>query len=505
MRATQPDARAELLLAAARRVGKDRVVEVLEGPAIKRPSDASARDNTEPGFEGDGGISQPRAAPARHESPPATRADRRGRPSRASISLPSTAHHHFNQFLIEETGRPDSGRGRGVKMRPTKSAQEMSRHAATEPTKSGGVFDVRASGQLHAPRQPQMQTQQVVVAFTGNPQADAQACLASFLAQYPGIQPVPMWGAGRGDDAPGVVGESEMAAVDQAVTSNGTPVGTAAGAGTIQRMHSTPELGRSGSGSRGLEHLLTAARTVLRARSRSTTPTPRRQLHSASLTSPYRLAQRKHSPSSPNSRQATSTRRRHSSPVVQPGDSDTEPEETPKSRRRVYSALDVLADQAAAVRTSSPEPPVDVSTPSPELFGRTAEPSASMPDSPAPLTTLPPTTSVSLPESSTSLDATDSGKKLLTGLSPSPLNQPRVPSVGPFGSGQLGIPGATTDSEAETLDQAGSSTRQHSHTSTGELGNDLRQQEMDTWETTSVQSGTHTPPRSDKARGKQRA
>ncbi|KAF8595422.1 hypothetical protein BDV93DRAFT_564398 [Ceratobasidium sp. AG-I] len=193
LRATQPDARAELLLAAARRVGKDRVVEILEGPEgpeIRRLGGASAKADLELELERDENLPQPRAAPAQHESPPATRIDhsntRRGRPSRTSVSFPSGAHHHFNQFLVEDNGKPDLGRGRGAKMRATKSAQEMSKHAV-ETAKGGGVFDVRSNAQSHAPRQPQIQTQQVVVAFTGNPQAAAQAYLTSFLAQYPGI------------------------------------------------------------------------------------------------------------------------------------------------------------------------------------------------------------------------------------------------------------------------------------------------------------------------------
>ncbi|KAF8595416.1 hypothetical protein BDV93DRAFT_611420 [Ceratobasidium sp. AG-I] len=361
-------------------------------------------------------------------------------------------------------------------MRATKSAQEMSKHAV-ETAKGGGVFDVRGNAQSHAPRQPQIQTQQVVVAFTGNPQVDAQACLASFLAQYPGIQPVPMWGAGKGDDASAMAGESEMTVMDQLATSNGTHGGMAAGAGTIHRMHSTPELTRSGS--RGLEHLLTAARTVLRARSRSTTPTPRRQLHSASLSSPYRLAQQNHSPPSPKSRQVASARRRHSSPVVQPGDSDTEPEETPKSRQRVYSALDVLADQAAAVRTSSPDPPMDVFTSSQNLFERTTEPAASVPVSPTLLSPPQPVTNASLSEPSTSLDVMSSEKPLLDSLSSSSLKRPRVPSEGPFGGGQLAVPGTTTGAEAESLDQAGQSIRQHTE---GRKGDPVHHQETDSWQ-----------------------
>ncbi|KAG8713079.1 hypothetical protein FRC09_019108, partial [Ceratobasidium sp. 395] len=270
MRPTQPDARAEFLLAAARRVGKDRVVEVLEGPELM------GQDNLELSREAE--TPQPSVYPRPHPSrtsqreTPLTHTDhsaiRRGRPPRASASFPSTAHHHFSQFLVGEAGQPESRCRHEMNIGPIRSLHEAN----------------------SANPGPHPSRHQVVVAFTGDPQADAQACLASFVAQYPGIQPTPAWGAGMGGTRPesGMAGELQTT---ETVRSAATRT-----AGTVQRTHSTPELTKNGGRNRGLENLLTAARTVLRARSRSTTPTLRRNLSSSALPSPSRLSPRAKNP-----------------------------------------------------------------------------------------------------------------------------------------------------------------------------------------------------------------
>ncbi|KAG8706794.1 hypothetical protein FRC09_002226, partial [Ceratobasidium sp. 395] len=271
MRPTQPDARAEFLLAAARRVGKDRVVEVLEGPELIGQDDPELSRETETPQP----LVYPRPHPSRtsqRELPLIGHTDhttiRRGRPPKASASFPSTAHHHFSQFLVGEAGRPESRCGREMNIGPIRSLHEAN-----------------SANPQHYPSR-----HQVVVAFTGDPQADAQACLASFVAQYPGIQPTPAWGADMGGTRPesGMAGELQTT---ETVRSAATRT-----AGTVQRTHSTPELTKNGSRNRGLENLLTAARTVLRARSRSTTPTLRRNLSSSALPSPSRSSPRAKNP-----------------------------------------------------------------------------------------------------------------------------------------------------------------------------------------------------------------
>ncbi|KAG8742433.1 hypothetical protein FRC10_001447 [Ceratobasidium sp. 414] len=478
MRPTQPDARAEFLLAAARRVGKDRVVEVLEGP------EPTKRDNPESNVEAD--IPQPLVYPRPHRSsqrePPSfTRPDypaRRGRPPKASASFPSTARHHFNQFLVEETGQPDAGSGYGMSTDPIRNLHEAN----------------SANSQRHPLRH--QQPQQVVVAFTGDPQADAQACLASFVAHYPGIQPAPTWGAGKGDARPesGITGEPQMTETTRSATTRTT--------GTVQRTHSTPELTKSGGRNSGLEHLLTAARTVLRARSRSTTPTPRRHLSSTSaLSSPCRSPRSK---SGADSRQAGPTHRRHSSPAVPLGDSDTEPEESPQGRR-VYSALDVLADQAAAVRTSSPDPPADARTPSPEPPGHPANRPMPVLGSPALLSAFRSAASGGLPTSSPGFSLPPSD----LGSSPASLDvvdaQLRAPSKSPFGGSSLGISETIVNVGIETGDQSAHTEELAGKTASGSKGSDARQPDTTTGQTQSLNSPLHTPPRSEKARGKQRA
>ncbi|KAG9096961.1 hypothetical protein FRC06_008155 [Ceratobasidium sp. 370] len=481
MRPTQPDARAELLLAAARRVGKDRVVEVLEGP------ESTKKGNLELGVETD--IPQPLVYPRPHpsrasqrEPPSITRPDhpiRRGRPPKASASFPSTARHHFNQFLVEETGQPDTGYVYGMNAGPIRNPHEAN-----------------SANPQRCPSRHQ-QPQQVVVAFTGDPQADAQACLASFVAQYPGIQPVPTWGTGKGDARPesGITGELQTTEMARSAATRTT--------GTVQRTHSTPELVKSGGRNSGLEHLLTAARTVLRARSRSTTPTPRRHPSSASaLSSPYRSPRPK---SGGDSHQAGPTRRRHSSPAVSLGDSDTEPEGSPTGRR-VYSALDVLADQAAAVRTSSPDPPADARTSSPEPPGHPASRSMPVLGSPALLSAFRSAASAGLPTSSPGFSLPPSDQ----GSSPASLDvvdaQLRAPSKSPLGASSLGISETVVDAGVETTGGQGLRMEEFAGETTSEsMGSNARQPDTTTDQTQSPKSPLHTPPRSEKARGKQRA
>ncbi|KAG8764002.1 hypothetical protein FRC12_008339 [Ceratobasidium sp. 428] len=480
MRPTQPDARAEFLLAAARRVGKDRVVEVLEGPELIGQDDPELSRETE--------TPQPLVYPRPHPSRTSQRelplishtdhsAIRRGRPPKASASFPSTAHHHFSQFLVGEAGRPESRCGREMNIGPIRSLHEAN-----------------SANPQHYPSR-----HQVVVAFTGDPQADAQACLASFVAQYPGIQPTPTWGTGMGGTRPesGMTGELQTT---ETVRSAATRT-----AGTVQRTYSTPELTKNGSRNRGLENLLTAARTVLRARSRSTTPTLRRNLSSSALPSPSRSSPRaKNLRAGSTGRRTGLARRRHSSPAVPLGDSDTEPEESSENQR-VYSALDVLADQAAAVRTSSPDLPVEVRTSSPELPSNTIDRLVPVLGSPASLSAFRSAVSGVLPESSPdfSLPPSDfESSPASLGVADSRL---RAPSKSPLGGSSLGIPETTVHTGAEAPGDTSSRREEHEGAIGSESMEGNTRQLNTTGQTQSLKSPLRTPPRSEKARGKQRA
>ncbi|QRV88146.1 hypothetical protein RhiJN_16164 [Ceratobasidium sp. AG-Ba] len=476
MRPTQPDARAELLLAAARRVGKDRVVEVLEGPEhIKQDTlEPSAEIETIQPIEYPQShtprTSQRESISAAHSDQPA----RRGRPAKASASFPSTARHQFNQFSLEESNKSYSRVVRGTNVEIAGASSDT--HSANNQRQS----------------QRSQQPQQVIVAFTGNPQADAQACLDSFVAQYPGIQPAPSWRVGAGSTRPdsGITGELQTADAARSAANKA--------AGGVQRTYSTPELAQSGNRNMGLENLLSAARTVLRARSRSTTPTPRRHISSGSeLASPYRSSPRpKNSRPRTNSGRSRPNQRRHSSPAVPVGDSDTEPEDSPKSHR-VYSALDVLADQAAAVRTFSPDPPADGQDESPEQpVGRLSQTLGS----PALLSAFRSVGSTSLLDSSPGFSFPPSD------LDSSPVSldvvgsQPRSASKSPFGGPILGL----SDTIPSTRENRASTSTHSDVITVSGVDNDGRQRDSTSGHVESSELSVHTPPRSQKARGKQR-
>lgn len=512
MRAAQPDARAELLLAAARRVGKDRIFKVLDGAEA---SHLNGKDDPKPNAEaalmqpGHSTLSlqhSPTQAPMSHHESPSMNgtepaAMRRGRQSRASISLPASAYHQFSQFLVEDSGRSHSGRGRSSKLRATKSAQEASRHAP----ESSKMADVRGT-----PRSPAIQTgnasrrahtQQVVVAFTGDPQVDAQACLASFVAQYPGIHPVPVWSTTKIGCYPNP--EDVHAPQTAPPTAAATTAADSGISGTVQV---TPDRSAGDSRSKGLEHLLTAARTVLRARSQSGSPTPQRQLTSNStLASPHHISTRvRHSPF-PESHYTLPTSRRHSSPIPQSADSDTEPDEpgSPRGRPRVYSALDVLADQAAAVRTSSPDLPTDQPIPSPDLYEHLLQQSIQFPATPEPhATLLVPSNTLLSSSPMTAIPTSDPPRPSSSNTSPPTFDvtgsQRRALSEDPPQLAEMGIP------------ESGQGMRQDETNVIEDrpMGVDAHWAPSRTQLPTMPSPDSHalrTPPRSEKLRGKQRA
>ncbi|CAE6533810.1 unnamed protein product [Rhizoctonia solani] len=524
MRGAQPDARAELLIAAARRVGKDRVLKVLE---VSEAGNTTGREVPKPLVEDV--VSQPQSTQAGvafqhsppepsiiyNESSPVNGSDhaaiRRERPSRASVSFPATAHQ-FTQFLIDEGGRPISGRGRSSKLRATKSAQETGRNTLDSSTMSdsrGNTLPVPA-GQI--PRRAQ--TQQVVVPFTGDPQIDAQAYLASFVAQYPGIQTTPGWNAAKSatrsgsGDALGSCSPRGDSSAGTAVTTGQCSLGAAA--------QVTPDRNTDDTRSHGLEHLLSAARTMLRARSQSASPTPQRQLTSNSaLASPHHISIRKrHSPSLSHSH-CIAPSRRHSSPFTQPGDSDTEPDEpeSPQGRQRVYSALDVLADQAAAARTSSPDLPIDHPTSS-SGQGRPLRPPTSFPVTPEPYATLfaPPTRGSTFSSPMATIPASDPPQLSSSNTSPSTLDtvdsQRRAPSEGPLERTKGDAPGSSQgDANDANMGLGGTTsiTNSISQAATLWVPGHTEPAPMSDANVTHPENLPYTPPRSEKSRGKQRA
>ncbi|CAE6468763.1 unnamed protein product [Rhizoctonia solani] len=518
MRGAQPDARAELLIAAARRVGKDRVLKVLEA---SETGNTTVREVPKPPTEHmlsfqptQTGVPflqhSPSEFPAPHTEPSSASATdhaaiRRGRPSRASVSLPATTHHQFTQFLIDEGGRPVSGHGRSSKLRATKSAQEASRGPLDlSPMRDsrGSVLPVPAS---QTPRRAQ--AQQVVVPFTGDPQVDAQTCLACFVAQYPGITN-PVWNTTKAEvrsDPEGALGprlghgDSSMSTV---TTGQYHPDNT---------VQVTPDRNTNDRRSHGLDHLLSAARTMLRARSQSASPTPQRQLTSNSaLASPHHISSRKrHSPSLSYSNDIGPASR-HSSPPIQPSDSDTEPDEPgSQGRQRVYSALDVLADQAAAARTSSPDLLLDRPTASPDR-PHPVHPPVSFPVTPEPHATLfaPRTRDVTLSSPMTIIPASDPPQLSSSSTSPSTFdtgdNQRRATSDEPPAQIKECVPESSQNNTSVGLGGTTSITNSISRMATlwapGHTEATLSDAKV-----THPENLPYTPPRSDKSRGKQRA
>ncbi|CCO27530.1 hypothetical protein BN14_01510 [Rhizoctonia solani AG-1 IB] len=450
MRGSQPDARAELLIAAARRVGKERVLKVLEG---SEAGNSSGREELEHPVDDIGSRHQPvqhspsgGLASYTELSPtnaPDRTAGRRGRPPRASISFPTMPHHQFPHSLVDEVGRSNVGRGRSSKLRATKSAQEASRTTL----ESSVLGDTRESAMPIPANQTPRRAQQVVVPFTGDPQVDAQTCLASFVAQYPGIQPAPMLNSAKK--------EVKLGLEDSIVSRN--PQGNSS-SGTVATERYFPDNASQVTPSRnpndprnhGLDHLLSAARTMLRARSQSASPTPQRQLTSNStLASPHHISTRKRHSSSSRSHYTAPASRCHSSPSIRSGDSDTEPDE-PESqgRQRVYSALDVLADQAAAARTSSPDPPIDRLVSSPQRAGRSNYPLVPFPVTPEPHATLlvPPIRNLTFSSPMTVTPASDPPQLSSSSTSPSTLdtvdNARRIALEEPFKLAGRIIPGS---------------------------------------------------------------
>ncbi|KAH7343219.1 hypothetical protein B0J17DRAFT_168193 [Rhizoctonia solani] len=520
MRGTQPDARAELLIAAARRVGKDHVLKVLE---VSEAGSTAGRGESK--LLAEDMILQPQSTQARipfqhspseplvpySESSPTSGSDhttvRRGRPPRASISFPATAHHHFTQFLVDDGERPISGRGRSSKLRATKSVQETGRNTLDSLLMSDSRENALPIPATQTPRR----AQQVVVPFTGDPQVDAQACLASFVAQYPGIQTTPVWNTTKRETRSGLedalgsrlqYGDSSTSIVapTQYLPESAAQV--------------TPDRSTNDARSHGLEHLLSAARTMLRARSQSASPTPQRQLTSNSaLASPHHISTRKrYSPSSPHSNNVAPASRRHSSPHVQSGDSDTEPDEpeSPQGRRRVYSALDVLADQAAAARISSPDLPVDRSVLSPE-YRRPLPPPASFPVTPEPQATLfaPPIRGPTLSSPMAIIPTSDPPQLSSSGTSPSTIDmvdsQKRALTEEPLERTMGGVSDSSQGDSNTGQGATTSITNSVSRASTLWVPGPSDPTAMSDAKVTHSENLPYTPPRSEKSRGKQRA
>ncbi|KAG8713478.1 hypothetical protein FRC11_012027 [Ceratobasidium sp. 423] len=519
MRGAQPDARAELLIVAARRVGKDRVLKVLE---ISEAGNTTGREVPKPPVEDTVFQSQSTQAevPFQHspsepsvpysESSPTNGSDhaaiRRGRPPRASVSFPATAHHQFTQFLIDEGGRPISGCGRSSKLRATKSAQEAGRNTLESSAMSDSRENVLPVPASQIPQR--VQTQQVVVPFTGDPQVDAQAYLASFVAQYPGVQTTPGRNATKSETRLG----SEDALESRLPRGDSSAGVAQRSPGAVAQI--TPDRSTNDTRSHGLEHLLSAARTMLRARSQSVSPTPQRQLSSNSaLASPHHISVRKrHSPSLPHSHRIAPASRRHSSPFIQPGDSDTEPDEpeSPQGHRRVYSALDVLADQAAAVRTSPPDLPVDRPTSS-SGQGHSLRPPTSFPVTPEPHAILfvPPSRGSTFSSPIATIPASDPPQLSSSSTSPSTFdtvdNQRRAPSEDPLERTRGDVPGSSQDDTKMGLDATASITNSASRATSLWVPGHTEPAPMSDANAIHPENPLYTPPRSEKSRGKQRA
>ncbi|KAL5636422.1 hypothetical protein ACGC1H_000404 [Rhizoctonia solani] len=523
MRGAQPDARAELLIAAARRVGKDRVLKVLE---ISDAGNTTGREESKLPTEDLVSSFQPTQAriPFPQHSPSELpvlysessltdgtdhAATCRGRPPRASISFPATAHHQFTQFLVDEGGRPISGRGRSSKLRATKSAQEAGKNLLDSSPMGdfrGSIPPVQSS---QAPRRAQ--AQQVVVPFTGDPQVDAQTCLASFVAQYPGIQTTPVWNTAKAAARSGLED-----ALESHLPHGDSSMGTVTAGQYLpdSAIQVTPDRNTNDPRSHGLEHLLSAARTMLRARSQSTSPTPQRQLTSNSaLASPHHISTRKrHSPSLSHSNNITSTSPHSSPPLAQLGDSDTEPDE-PESqgRRRVYSALDVLADQAAAARTSSSELLVGrpTSTSSPERL-RQLHPPASFPVTPEPHATLfaPRARNATLSSPMTIIPTSDPPQLSSSSTSPSTLdtvdNQRRAMSDEPPEQIREQVPDSSQCDANMRLGGTALITSSASRATLWARGH-TEPVPMSDAKATHPENLPYTPPNSEKSRRKQRA
>ncbi|KAJ1309231.1 hypothetical protein OPQ81_004898 [Rhizoctonia solani] len=519
----QPDARAELLIAAARRVGKDRVLKVLE---TSESGNATGREEPKspPAYMDSQSQSTQARLPLLQHSPSETSipysessvaigADhgviRRGRPPRASISFPPTTHNQFTQFLVDEGGRPISGRGRSSKLRATKSAQET----GTNTLDSARMGDSQRTMSPATASQPvrRTQTQQVLVPFTGDPQVDAQACLASFVAQYPGIQTSSVWDTATTEARSGFEDALEPRLPRGDSSSSIVTTGQYLPDSAIQV---TPDRNTNDTRSHGLEHLLSAARTMLRARSQSASPTPQRLLTSNSaLASPHHISTRKrHSHSSPHSNHVTPASRRHSSPFVQPNDSDTEPDEPEPVQdcRRVYSALEVLADQAAAARTSSPDLPVDRPTSWPEER-HPPRPLASFPVTPEPHATLfvPPARDSTLSSPMTIIPASDPPQLSSSNTSPSMFDTVdrlrRAMSEDPLGPTRGDIPGSSQDGASMGLGETNSITNPVPHMTSLWVPGHTEPAPMSGAKATHSENLPYTPPRSEKSRGKQRA
>ncbi|CAE6422330.1 unnamed protein product [Rhizoctonia solani] len=519
MRGAQPDARAELLIAAARRVGRDRVLKALEGFEVGNPT---GREELEYPFDDVGLRLQPTQAGLsfQHspsgglvpytESSPTNRPDRaaarRGRPPRASISFPTTPHHQFTHFLVDEGGRSNGGRGRSSKLRATKSAQEGSRNVPESPI----LGDYRENTTSVSANQTPRRAQQVVVPFTGDPQLDAQACLASFVAQYPGIQSAPVMNSTKREVKLGL----EDALASRIAQGSPSPrTATTEQYAPDSAAQVTPSRNPNDTRSHGLDHLLSAARTVLRARSQSVSPTPQRQLTSNSaLASPHHISTRKrHSPSFSRSRRTTPTSPRHSSPPIHSGDSDTEPDE-PESqgRRRVYSALDVLADQAAAARTSSPDLPIDRLVSPPERKECSTYPLTPFPITPEPHATLfaPPVRGSTSSSPMTAVPASDPPQLSSSSTSPSTLeivdNARRAMSEEHSKRTGRIIPGSNQDDAISRLGGTVSITNSGSQATTCWVVGHTEPAPMSDEKIIHLGHPPFTPPRSDKSRGKQR-
>ncbi|KAF8709671.1 hypothetical protein RHS03_02605, partial [Rhizoctonia solani] len=523
MRGTQPDARAELLVAAARRVGRDRVLKLLEGSEVGSPAGKEEPKHLAGGV---GPKSQPTQVgplfpqhspseghvPRTKSSPnsgPDRSAARRGRPPRTSISFPATYHHQFTNFFADGGGSGVT-RGRFSKLRATKSAQEADRNTLESSILSGIRDNTIPVSANPTPRR----AQQVVVPFTGDPQIDAQACLASFVAHYPGIQPASVSNSTK---------QEAKSSLEDAFGSRLPQGNSSLSTNTIEQYplsdatQTTPSRNPNDTRNHGLDHLLSAARTMLRTRSQSASPTPQRQLTSNSaLASPHHISTRKRrSPSLSHSCRATPAPCRHSSSPVEPGDSDTEPEE-PSSQggRRVYSALDVLADQAAAARTSSPDPPIDRLVSPPERrvhhiysltpFPVTPEPHAALFAPPAlgsilssPMTAIPTSDPPQLSSSSTSPSTLDTMDNIRRGT-PEKQHSKRTGRIVPESSRShtnLGPPSGGTASITNSV----------SHATTHWVTGHTEPSPMSDEKITHLGHLPFTPPRLDKSRGKQRA
>ncbi|KAF8760000.1 hypothetical protein RHS01_01421 [Rhizoctonia solani] len=349
MRGTQPDARAELLVAAARRVGRDRVLKLLEGSEVGSPAGKEEPKHLA------GGVG-PKSQPTQVG------------PLSLNTALPKVMFLVPSHLQTVDLTVPphvvDDPRGLAYHFRlhitinsrisSLMSAQEADRNTLESSILSGIRDNTIPVSANPTPRR----AQQVVVPFTGDPQIDAQACLASFVAHYPGIQPASVSNSTK---------QEAKSSLEDAFGSRLPQGNSSLSTNTIEQYplsdatQTTPSRNPNDTRNHGLDHLLSAARTMLRTRAR------------------------RRSPSLSHSCRATPAPCRHSSSPVEPGDSDTEPEE-PSSQggRRVYSALDVLADQAAAARTSSPDPPIDPLFAPPALGSILSSPMTAIPTSDPP-------------------------------------------------------------------------------------------------------------------------